>query len=301
MSITTRVLRSFMMAVSAALLAVPFAAFAQLYTATLASSNEVPPVTSTATGSAMVAFVGGSLAYDIQTTNLTGGTAAHIHRGAAGVNGPVVINFVPTFTATGARGTVVTVDPALAQEIANNPAGFYVNVHTSTNPGGEIRGQLSSLPSTTLRANLFGSNEVPPVDIAGNGTATVLLGSGMIAYGLNLNNITNVQAAHIHRGAAGANGPVLIDFAPSFVGNVATGVFATSAQNIADITANPAGFYVNVHTAGFPTGAVRGQLTTLAAIEVRDAPTLSQWMMIVLALLLGVIAFRMFPTTRRTA
>jgi hypothetical protein len=76
---------------------------------------------------------------------------AHIHRGAAGVNGPVVIDFGLTTTNLNQGGnthiesqfvvsdaaTLATVDQVLA-----NPSGFYFNVHTAANPGGAIRGQL---------------------------------------------------------------------------------------------------------------------------------------------------------------
>ena len=65
---------------------------------------------------------------------------AHIHVGAAGTSGDVVVTLdAPNrgFSANCAR-----VDPMLAGEIADNPAGFYVNVHNDEFPAGAIRGQL---------------------------------------------------------------------------------------------------------------------------------------------------------------
>jgi hypothetical protein len=67
--------------------------------------------------------------------------AAHIHRGAAGTNGPIVVPFVaPT---TGMSQGCVSVADALLNEIRSDPGGFYVNVLTTAHPGGEIRGQLT--------------------------------------------------------------------------------------------------------------------------------------------------------------
>jgi hypothetical protein len=78
-------------------------------------------------------------------------TAAHIHRGAVATNGAVVFN--PMFqarelTLAGGAGsfskTGVTMPPALAQEILRGVSNFYFNVHTTANPGGVARGQLTT-------------------------------------------------------------------------------------------------------------------------------------------------------------
>lgn len=66
---------------------------------------------------------------------------AHIHRGGPAEAGPIVV----PLTAPGATGTssgCVTATTALAQEIAQNPGAFYVNVHTREFPGGAVRGQV---------------------------------------------------------------------------------------------------------------------------------------------------------------
>lgn len=62
-------------------------------------------------------------------------TGAHIHQGAAGTNGPVVVNFNAQLSGIG------LVDPDLVNVLAN-PKGFYVNLHNADFPGGAIRGQL---------------------------------------------------------------------------------------------------------------------------------------------------------------
>lgn len=75
---------------------------------------------------------------------------AHIHRGAFGVAGGVVINFSPSANlANGKLNATFTLDKTLGDEIAGNAGNFYINVHTSQNPGGEIRGQLTPVGDAT--------------------------------------------------------------------------------------------------------------------------------------------------------
>jgi MYXO-CTERM domain-containing protein len=108
-------------------------------TATLEGAQEVPPVASTATGSA-------TLSYDDATKKLTGTItftgitstvmAAHIHKAPAGASGPPVTTLGTT--------SPIAVDAtiAAADEAALLAEGTYVNVHSSDHPGGEIRGQI---------------------------------------------------------------------------------------------------------------------------------------------------------------
>ena len=120
-------------------------------TATLAGSNSAPPVPSTATGSATITVdtATNTVHYSVQFSGLSSGlTASHIHVGAAGTNGPIVVPFV-IGTATGQTsgsfsGDNTTAPAATVAALAANPSGFYVNVHTTTHPGGEVRGQLGS-------------------------------------------------------------------------------------------------------------------------------------------------------------
>jgi hypothetical protein len=71
-------------------------------------------------------------------------TAAHIHVGAAGVAGPVVVTLsAPDASGFSSGCTTVDVNRDLAKAILKNPEDYYVNVHTSVFPAGAIRGQLS--------------------------------------------------------------------------------------------------------------------------------------------------------------
>jgi hypothetical protein len=83
------------------------------------------------------------------TTNVT---LAHIHVGSSSQNGGIVVNTglasgdAPLTNGAGSFSKQnVTVDAALAQQIADNPSGYYFNVHTSANPGGVARAQLNRI------------------------------------------------------------------------------------------------------------------------------------------------------------
>jgi hypothetical protein len=82
------------------------------------------------------------LCWELEYTTTEHPIAAHIHRGAAGVNGPVVFGFFPNFN-EGCRPASPT-EVAVIRDIANAPGNFYVNVHTTAHPGGAGRGQLST-------------------------------------------------------------------------------------------------------------------------------------------------------------
>ena len=105
---------------------------------------------------------------------------------------------------------------------------------------------------------LTGPAEVPNAgDPDGAGFAVVTISGTMLHYTVFVQNIGAPTAAHIHVGAAGVAGDVVV---PLNV-NTLTNGSATIAQELANqINANPSGYYVNVHNAEFPGGAVRGQL-----------------------------------------
>jgi hypothetical protein len=136
-----------------------------VFTAQLLSGNEVPPIANAeagANGTVIITFTltrsGGvitaaSATFEFIVNNLQPNSVvilAHIHRGVAGVNGPIVVDsgLSPATPIPAVNGTVtfsrsgLALSPSLAQEIINNPSGFYFNVHTVLNPGGVVRGQL---------------------------------------------------------------------------------------------------------------------------------------------------------------
>ncbi len=112
-----------------------------------------------------------------------------------------------------------------------------------------------------LTATLTGAAEVPgPGDADGTGRITLTLSAGKICYELAVSNIGNATAAHIHSGAADVAGPVLVMLKAPEAGSSKDCV-ALEKEKIFDIIKNPGNYYVNVHNADFPDGAVRGQLS----------------------------------------
>ena len=110
--------------------------------AALLPDNQVPPTASSGSGTALVTLNQGQgeVCWDISVSDLTSPVIlAHIHQGAAGTNGPVVVDFMEPVN--GLNGCVHA-DAALIKQIRQDPAGYYVNVHTTMFPGGEVRGQL---------------------------------------------------------------------------------------------------------------------------------------------------------------
>ena len=109
---------------------------------TLSGTNEVPPVTTTASGTATVSIKDDrSVSVKVTVTGMTA-TASHIHEGAAGANGPVIVPFTKTGdnTFAAADGAKLTE----AQYASYKAGNLYVNVHSAKNPGGEVRAQLKA-------------------------------------------------------------------------------------------------------------------------------------------------------------
>jgi hypothetical protein len=120
--------------------------------------------------------------------------------------------------------------------------------------------------TNVLTAVLSGQNEVPrAATLSGVAVVTLDPATNTVMYAISVQPTTETPtAAHIHRGAPGVNGPIVIDFQPTFKDGIAFGSVTADSALIAEILANPSNFYVNVHTPAFPGGAARGQLSSTA-------------------------------------
>ncbi len=229
----------------------------------LTGEAESPAGDPVATGTATVRLRAGQgqVCYRLAADNLPAATASHIHRAVAGASGPVVI---PLFTpnAAGTAGGCVGASRTVITAILARPASYYVNLHNGEFPGGAIRGQL-----TGTSTNDFGWVVAVPLkpstepNASGSAVVRIRKAAGLVCYRLHAANVTlPTTAAHIHRGGASVNGPVVVPFtAPGADGN-SSGCQTSTAALIDEIIGNPSNFYVNVHTKEHPGGAIRAQL-----------------------------------------
>lgn len=113
---------------------------------------------------------------------------------------------------------------------------------------------------TDFVVDLSGDQEVGGGDPDGSGVARLAFerASRQLCFDVDVFNVDDVTAIHIHDGDVGVNGPVVIDF--DYPTNGFEGCVPVDRAVLRDILRNPAGYYVNVHSVEFPDGAVRGQL-----------------------------------------
>ncbi len=113
-----------------------------------------------------------------------------------------------------------------------------------------------------LMAALSGAAETPSGDQDGAGTfsGTVNPGKMQVCYDLLVMNIDAATAAHIHEAPAGQNGPVVVTLTAPATGS-STGCATVTRELAMELIKSPADYYVNIHNAAFPAGAVRGQLS----------------------------------------
>ena len=118
--------------------------------------------------------------------------------------------------------------------------------------------------TVVLTTTMTGAQEAPgPGDPHGIGTAVITLipSTSQICWYLQVSNLSSPAiGAHIHVAPAGVPGPVVVSLTPPDASGTSQGCTTVDPALIAAIIANPANYYVNVHTVDFPAGAIRGQL-----------------------------------------
>jgi CHRD domain len=110
---------------------------------------------------------------------------------------------------------------------------------------------------TSLHATLTGKVEVPKGDPDGSGTAEIKITGTRVCWEIKTSKVATLLAAHIHKGGAGVAGPVVVPFGKTYK---AKGCVTAPSKVAAAIQKNPRAYYVNVHNARYPGGALRGQL-----------------------------------------
>jgi CHRD domain/Secretion system C-terminal sorting domain len=232
-----------------------------MFTASMDGSQETPaPVSTTATGTAWLVLSADfkSISYSVTYARLsTGFIGGHFHAGAMGVGGGVVLPLA--FTGNTAKGVWNNIPDSIIAKLFNGQ--LYVNVHSSANPGGEIRGQFKFVDGIGFAASIDGSQENPPVSTNGSGTGFAIIENNgtQISYRFTIAGLSsNFTASHLHNAAVGVNGSVVkpLDFGTD---STTTGVWTGFADPmLTQFIKN--NIYMNVHSTNFPGGEMRGQL-----------------------------------------
>ncbi len=291
------------------------------------STNEVPPTGVNATANAIVwvhvvrdtanKITSGSVDFEVNLKfpGATTFTGLHIHEGPAGVNAGIVIptdvsGASPvTVDATG-KGTIVRQVPFggaspqpnvdVIQRLIANPENFYINLHTTTNPGGVVRAQMVKADMAVRIALLSPANENPPIansNASAVASFIVLRGidpsgaftTGAVIFDANYSGFpsdTMLTGFHIHNGPAGVNGPVVINTGiggganavptgPTGSGNLHYEVFvtpedaafSTEVGTVNALFTNPNSTYANIHNVVNPGGEIRAQVRTTDKTE----------------------------------
>jgi hypothetical protein len=281
-----------------------------VFRAQMLPANETPPVSLAGASASAVITVrvtrdargiinAATVIFDVDYTMPQSATfvGLHIHNGAAGVSGPVVISsgLTGTNTLTGTSGHVTRTVNYTSSDTAGlnyvsgllgNPDLYYVNMHTQVNPGGVFRGQLLRM-TANFRPAMDPANEAPAVaglDASGaalirvsvNRDTTGTITSGVVAFDITYRfpGSVTIVGLHIHSAPAGVSGPVVISSGITSANSIANAsgrgnlfrvaeIPGTDTAGIAALTglmADPTGYYVNIHTTVNPGGAMRGQL-----------------------------------------
>jgi hypothetical protein len=116
----------------------------------------------------------------------------------------------------------------------------------------------SSSGALKFEAYMSGKSELPKAAASGKGTVNITITGNKVCWKFTkIGGIDKPLVSHIHKGSSKVSGPVVVPLGGKFA---ATGCIASTAAIVKGIEKNPASYYVNVHTAKYPNGAIRGQL-----------------------------------------
>lgn len=248
-----------------------------IFNALVNGNQEVPALTNTAKGvfSAKLSHTLDTLWYDAVLTGLSSiPTGAHLHKGAKGSNGPVVVDLTSGISGNTVSG--VYTGTSLTTDLINNllTENIYFNAHTTANPDGELRGQLKAHARVGYSATLSGTQQVPFNSSKGTGTAIVSIARDTteLYYQVLVTGLSSkITGAHFHSGPIGKNGPVISDLTSSFAKvdtiDQAAGFILNPNRKLFDKDS----VYINLHNVPFPDGEIRGQFLNGGKAEIVTA------------------------------
>lgn len=257
-----------------------------VFEAQLSSSNEVSPVTTSASGTLTATLNGNELSVSGSFENLSSDLAAdvaggaHIHSGMAGENGEVLFALSADVNADNRSGSFSEAENTFTltgEQVATLKArGMYVNIHSEQYASGELRAQLLPESDAYYRANLSGAFEAPSVKTMASGALNLeLRGDSLFVSGSfsDLESNFNTEIAggsHLHIGKAGSNGSVALSLNASLEADQKSGTYL-AADNAFELTAEQKTalknreMYVNIHTESNASGELRGQVVSASS------------------------------------
>jgi uncharacterized protein (TIGR03437 family) len=232
------------------------------------------PATDTATGLHLHNAPAGQSAPIALDTGLTAANSRPLQSGADSIHIPIQIQ------------TGDTANLALLTSLLSDPTRFYLNLTTTAQPNGLMRGQLQRTQTAVVLSLLDSANVVPAIGNVGSGTAQAVAvatrdANGNLTSGevylratTNSNDATAFNGFHIHSGLPGTAGAIAITATlppgaipdingTSEIGPVYTEITVTNPAQAAAFNAlfgNPAAFYIDLHTVQNANGIVRGQI-----------------------------------------
>ena len=187
------------------------------------------------------------------THNVSSVTGAHIHKAVSCASGGIVFPFSSP-TSPISEGWALS----LTDVNALFAGSLYVNIHSSSFPAGELRGQIISEPIRFVHT----LDEAQAASGTGTGSfaagcAVVTLSSDGTQLTVNVSHdAENISDGHIHKGAAGVAGAIVFPF--SSANSPIIEVWALDTSDIKDLYLGD--LYINIHTSLFPSGEIRGQI-----------------------------------------
>gem|GEM_PF-272022 len=236
------------------------------YSVKMSAANEISANTRMETSLASLKILSdNSITLSTTLSNFSYGDtikAAHIHVGDAVNNGSVILPFTIVATGAALEAKALNVRQTLIDSLKNNVTEFYANIHTVQMPGGLLRGQIGKNILQAYNVSLSGTNQPNPVTTTATGIAIVRINEDNKLFSKitisNLETADTLRYAHIHIGATGSNGPIILNLADTKDDFGTTQIRMISA-GIADSIATKM-IYINVHSNFSPGGKIRGQI-----------------------------------------
>lgn len=247
--------------------AVPEPTIVKEITVNLSAANENPqPAGRNETGTGTIKiYSDNSITVDATVNGMAASdnlTLAHLHVGDPVTNGQVMMDLNPAFTGGTMKSKVTGVRTSFIDTLKAGTVDLYLNLHSTQVGSGLVRGQLFNPITFAVSVNMTGAAEVPAVTTTATGVALLRITADNKMYTKitvsNLESTDALTAGHIHTGAAGVNGPVILGICGSAADFGVSKVYTPSPAVLNSIRTEAV--YLNAHSTTRGGGVVRGQI-----------------------------------------